>query len=126
MNNVAPDLVLSGASNINTGQLYTLTLGDVIDPGLDTVSEYVVNWGDGNIESFAAASVPANGEVTHTYSAEANVTIAVDLIDEDGTFVEVDTLDVIVGTPPTGVSLSVGGDVSVDGRRYILPSGQLY
>ena len=114
VNNVAPDLVLSGASAINTGQLYTLTLGDVIDPGDDTVATYIIDWGDGTTDTVAAGDLPGNRELTHTYGVAANVTIAVDLVDEDGTFLDVDTLAVAVGTPPDGVSVSVGGDASID------------
>ena len=34
--------------DVNEGSLYTLTLGAVTDPGTDTVTDYVVHWGDGS------------------------------------------------------------------------------
>ncbi len=45
--NVAPTIVLSGAGSVNEGATYTLALGPVTDPGDDTLTDYVVNWGDG-------------------------------------------------------------------------------
>ncbi|MGH7703165.1 MAG: Ig-like domain-containing protein, partial [Gemmatimonadales bacterium] len=47
VNNVAPTIALTGATNINEGSLYTLNLGTVTDPGTDTVSSYTIHWGDG-------------------------------------------------------------------------------
>ena len=56
--------------------------GAVTDPGADTVSSYVVHWGDGNTDTYAS-----NGAKTHTYADGPNdYTITVDLVDEDGTF----------------------------------------
>ena len=48
VNNVAPSIAISGDANVNEGSAYSLTLGAVTDPGTDTVSSYVVHWGDGN------------------------------------------------------------------------------
>ena len=61
--NVAPTIAISGAANVNEGSVYTLTLGAVTDPGTDTVSSYVVHWGDGNSDTYAS-----NGAKTHTYA----------------------------------------------------------
>ncbi len=80
--NVAPTIAISGAANVNEGSLYTLTLGAVTDPGTDTVTDYVVHWGDGNNDTYNS-----NGDVTHTYAdGDANRAITVDLVDEDGTY----------------------------------------
>ena len=38
---------------MNEGSVYTLTLGAVTDPGTDTVTSYVVHWGDGNSDTYA-------------------------------------------------------------------------
>src|SRR5207249_619633 len=64
---------------------YTLTLGNVVGPGADTVTGYSITWGDGTTESFSGSP---NGEVhTHTYANGPNdYTISVSLTDEDGTF----------------------------------------
>ena len=109
VNNVIPDIALSGASDVDEGALYTLNLGAVTDPGDDTVTTYRVNWGDGNTEDFASA-----GDVTHTYSTAGNYTINVTLIDEDGTHADVESLPVTVNPPAAGVSVNAGGDGSVD------------
>ena len=48
VDNVAPTIALSGNSNVDEGSTYTLTLGAITDPGTDTVTEYIVDWDDGN------------------------------------------------------------------------------
>ena len=60
---MAPSVAISGASNVNEGSPYSLTLGAVSDPGADTVSSYVVHWGDGNSNTYGT-----NGVKTHTYA----------------------------------------------------------
>ena len=79
--NVAPSIGISGAANVNEGAPYSLSLGSVTDPGTDTVSSYIVHWGDGNTDTYAS-----NGAKSHTYAdGPANRSITVDLVDEDGT-----------------------------------------
>ena len=63
MHNVAPPIAISGAASVNEGSVYTLTLGAVTDPGTDTVTSYIVHWGDGNSDTYATA-----GAKTHTYA----------------------------------------------------------
>ena len=63
VNNVAPSIAISGAANVNEGSAYSLTLGAVTDPGTDTVSSYVVHWGDGSDDTYAT-----NGAKSHTYA----------------------------------------------------------
>ncbi|MCA9261078.1 MAG: DNRLRE domain-containing protein, partial [Planctomycetales bacterium] len=63
ISNVAPSIALSGASSVAEGTEYTLTLGPVSDPGVDTVTQYVVHWGDGTSDVYLAP-----GAVTHTYA----------------------------------------------------------
>ena len=58
VNNVAPSIAISGAANVNEGSPYSLTLGAVSDPGTDTVSSYVVHWGDGNTDTYSTATAP--------------------------------------------------------------------
>src|SRR5207249_4554625 len=41
VNNVAPSITVSGASSIAEGSVYTLTLGTIADPGLDTVTGWI-------------------------------------------------------------------------------------
>ena len=80
--NVAPSIAISGEASVNEGATYTLTLGAVTDPGSDTVSSYLVYWGDGSSNSYST-----NGAKTHTYAdGPDDHAITVDLTDEDDTF----------------------------------------
>ncbi len=84
--NVVPSILLSGAAALDEGSDYTLTLGQVTDPGDDTVIAYVVDWGDGTTpDTYHSA-----GDVTHTYT-DGDITpkITVTLIDEDGSHARV-------------------------------------
>jgi hypothetical protein len=82
--NVAPTIAISGNANVNEGSLYTATLGAVTDPGTDTVTSYVVHWGDGSDDTYSS-----NGAKTHTYAdGDSNHAVTVDLVDEDGTFLD--------------------------------------
>ena len=81
VNNVAPTIVLSGANNVDEGATYGLTLGAISDPGDDTVTSWIVNWGDGT----PAETFLMGGLQNHTYADDGLYTIQVDLADEDGT-----------------------------------------
>src|SRR4029078_2649923 len=79
VNNVAPSIAISGAGSVNEGSSYSLTLGTVTDPGLDTVTSYIVLWGDGHSDTYGS-----NGVKTHTYAdGLASRSITVDLVHED-------------------------------------------
>ncbi len=98
VNNVPPSIPVSGARTVNVGSPYTLFLGTVVDPGADTVTAYLVHWGDGQTDTFA---IP--GTHSHTYSSgPATRNITVDLVDADGTYANVGTaLDVTTVIPPS-------------------------
>ena len=68
----------------NEGAAYTLTLGAVTDPGTDTVTSYIVHWGDGNATP-TARTAPRR---TPTPTAPNDYNVTVDLVDEDGTFLD--------------------------------------
>ena len=79
--NVAPTIQLAGAASVDEGSTYSLTLGAIIDPGDDTVTQWIVHWGDGGTDSYGSGGVQ-----THVYAdGPATPTIVVDLVDEDGT-----------------------------------------
>jgi large repetitive protein len=109
VNNVAPVIALAGADSVVEDTTYTLTLGAVTDPGTDTVTNYVVNWGDGTQSSYAAA-----GDVTHTYADPGNYTISVDLTDEDGTFTSAGSKAVTVNAASATVSIEAGADATLN------------
>src|SRR5205807_395781 len=64
VNNVAPTLAISGASSVNEGSIYSLTLGATADPGTDAVTSWVVHWGDGSRTTHRSAALK-----THTEAA---------------------------------------------------------
>ena len=72
------------------------------DPGTETVSSYIVHWGDGTDSTYTAG-----GNVTHTYTTAGSPVISVGLIDEDGTWSGVATQAVTVAGVPTQ-SVTVG------------------
>ncbi len=84
VNNVAPTIALIGTDHAVEDTTYTLTLGAVTDPGQDTVSSYMVNWGDGNNNAYSIT-----GNVNHIYANPGDFAINVDLVDEDGSYVNV-------------------------------------
>ncbi|TWU08136.1 LamG-like jellyroll fold domain-containing protein [Stieleria varia] len=84
VNNVAPTLTATGAAAVGGGVTYTLTLTDV-DPGNDTISQWIVNWGDGTITTYAGDP----SSVTHVYSndlAGLALDVTVSATDEDGQY----------------------------------------
>ncbi|MBK7954247.1 MAG: hypothetical protein IPK02_09950 [Candidatus Accumulibacter sp.] len=126
VNDVAPTLGLSGNGSAAEGSVYTLTLGSVNDPGADTVSQYVVHWGDGNTQSFLPAELLANRQVQHVYNdgdvSGTSRTITVDLVNEDGTFLVAGSHGVTVTNVPPSVPVS-GADSSDEGASYVLTVG---
>src|SRR5262249_18529232 len=90
--------------HVNEGASYSLTLGAITDPGTDTVSSYVVHWGDGSSSSFTGN---ASGQTaTHAYADGPNsYSITVDLTDEDGSYNNVGSpvSVTIVNVAPTAV-----------------------
>ncbi len=88
VNNVAPTIEISGADHVNEDAVYTLSLGSVVDPGTDTVGNYTVDWGDGNVNQYTADEVAnLSGNLTHVYAdGLVHRTINVGLTDEDGEF----------------------------------------
>ena len=59
VNDVAPTVSLSGNESTLEGSLYTLTLGDVVDPSTtDAITAYVVNWGPTPLTRLALQKPP--------------------------------------------------------------------
>jgi PKD repeat protein len=98
---VLPTMQLTGANSVTEGTPYTLTLGELIDPGSELgvipVQEYRVNWGDGNVEIVSTAT-----DVQHTFvDGQFTNLIRVDVVTASGTFVDVARLEVqIVNAAP--------------------------
>src|SRR5260370_20446025 len=76
---------LAGNATVNEGSVYTLNLGNVVDPGTDTVSGFTVNWGDGSSDSFTGS--PNSLSETHTYAdGPASRALTGEPPDADGSF----------------------------------------
>jgi Tol biopolymer transport system component len=107
-----------GRPVVPEGTEYALTLGPVNDPGRDTVSQYVVRWGDGQTSTFDASNpLPADRVVRHAYADGPAVhTITVDLEDEDGTYSAVASRDVSVTNRPPAVQVN-GPTAAVPGQE---------
>ena len=117
--NVAPSIAISGAPSVNEGASYSLTLGAVTDPGSDTVTSYIVHWGDSSSSTYSTAGVK-----THTYADGPNShAITVDLVDEDGT--HLDRANVLsVSVLNLAPSIAISGAASVnEGSPYSLTLG---
>ncbi len=94
-----------------------MTLGRINDPGNDSVTTYVVDWGDGSSNTYTAG-----GNVTHTYAdgpGLANITVG--LVDEDGSHdsagtlgLRIDNADpVALNDPEAPASYTLGQDSSL-------------
>lgn len=88
------------------GVAATLRIGSITDPGQDTVTSIVVNWGDGTSESFAWPLT--SSDLPHVYPANGEYSATVDLTDEDGTYLDrAAALSMVVHNLPPAVFLTV-------------------
>lgn len=65
---------------IREGEQVTVELTGLTDPGPDTVTQWIVNWGDGTSDTY----LTAEGPKTHVYGLAGNPQITIDVVDEDG------------------------------------------
>jgi uncharacterized repeat protein (TIGR01451 family) len=115
--NVPPTIALQGGESIVEGSTYTLTLGAITDPGNDTVTHQHVHWGDDHTDIYATT-----GDITHTYKdGDANHTITVDLVDEDGTHIAAGTRQITVTNAIPIVA--AGEDISLTAGETLTRSG---
>ncbi|MBI1293414.1 PKD domain-containing protein [bacterium] len=115
VNNVAPTLAVQrSAPNVDEGSTFTLTLGLINDPGDDTVTGYVVTWGDGAVITYSVGAT-----LTHVYAEDGNYDIRIDVIDEDGVHTGAAETSVTVNnvaptvTAGTSQTITLGGPVTV-------------
>lgn len=121
VNNVAPTIALTGDASVGEGSVFNLNLGAVTDPGDDTVTQYVVFWGDGTSNNYGTA-----GNKTHMYDDNAAVTgpVTVTLVDEDGAHALAGTFNRTVNNvAPTAIPLN-GGPVNEGSPGLVLFVGQ--
>ena len=122
--NAAPTISISGSGSASEGSPYTLTLGAVSDPGSDTVSQYIIHWGDGTSSTLDAADLPPDRTVLHTYAdGSSSYAISVDLVDEDGSYTDRANLH-SVSVSNVAPTLTISGPGSVDeGSPFTLALG---
>src|SRR5439155_12644809 len=91
----------------------------VTDPGSDTVTSWIVHWGDGSSDTYTS-----NGAKTHTYAdGPSSPAITVDLVDEDGTFLDrANAKSVTVNNVAPSIAISGNASVS-EGSSYSLTLG---
>lgn len=106
--NVSPDVLLDSSSSVVAGSAFELTVGATSDPGQDTITSLVVDWGDGVIET-----LDVNGAFSHVYSEAGERTVAVSLRDEDGLHQNVATRNVQVLGRPASLSMEAGADATI-------------
>ena len=87
------------------------------DPGLDTITEWIIDWGDGRSGTVAGDESTA----THTYDAEGDYIVTVTARDEDGTHqIGTRTLTVLpttlrvetVDAAPDGIDINFNGAIT--------------
>jgi hypothetical protein len=79
--NLPPDAEITDPYNVDEGQPFVLSVA-TSDPGPDTVTSIVVDWGDGTQDSISGSSA----NVSHTYGSSAIYEINITVTDEDGTW----------------------------------------
>ena len=113
VNPVAPQFTITGGPDVlDEGQIYTL---DIAGPGDASVMSYTVSWGDGKIE----AVVSSTTTLTHTYTDNGDMNIAVALKNETGLFLAESTLAVLVHNVAPTLWLSSTGSLN-EGLPYTL------
>ncbi|HEX6962661.1 MAG TPA: right-handed parallel beta-helix repeat-containing protein [Lacipirellula sp.] len=118
VSNVIPDAPLSTPDgDLNEGETFTIDVGPAVDPGNDTISAYRINWGDGTNDVYVG-NLSTVSTHTHTYQdglASPNVTVTLDIFDDDGTWNAVESLNILVhNIDPTADGGFFAFDAAVD------------
>ena len=119
VSNVAPTLTLSGDSLVDEGSVYTLNLS-AIDPGNDTISEWIIDWGDGTSTNGVLGEVISGNpdSVTHVYADGDNqYTITATAVDEDGVYT--------AGAPLTLNVHDVAPSITIAGQTLAAEGSQI-
>ncbi|MCY2953933.1 MAG: PKD domain-containing protein [Planctomycetota bacterium] len=95
-NNLPPTLSITGNSTVNEGATYSLNLA-ATDPGSDSITSWIINWGDGNNQTLAGNP----SSVTHTYPDNGAYTISATATDEDATYAANSKTLTVMNVAPT-------------------------
>jgi Cohesin domain len=127
VDNVVPTVALTGASTVDEGSLYTLSIGALTDPGNDTPTSFRVIWGDGTFDVLTPAQLALmSGQVTHTYlDGPGGVTqVSVEITDEDGVHANAGVLSLTVNNVDPFGSFTNGGPVNAGTDGFVTWFGQ--
>jgi PKD repeat protein len=106
--NVAPTMLISGPAWASDGSQYSLQLSWQ-DPGDDTITQWTINWGDGQVETIDGNPSAAS----HTFTQAGPHTISASATDEDGTYYAAGSFEVLVSaTPDTSAPTAMLGALS--------------
>lgn len=139
VNNTAPEINITGPTTVHAGQAHSFTFS-VTDPGEDTVTEWRIDWGDGNIQTVSGNEV----SLSHTYAVGGlSHQLIASAMDEDGIWSSADLLISNAGFSPVqrydavsaafemdiGESFSLfdatGVTIGPDGLLYVVGDGSL-
>lgn len=79
--NTPPAVDLDSPSTVTAGVAHTWNI-EISEPGDDTISSIVVEWGDGSSTTVSGGAT----SVTHTYLADGDYLADITVTDEDGTY----------------------------------------
>lgn len=119
VNNIVPVLTIDGPDQVDEGVTYDLTLSDIVDPGTDTATHWIVNWGDGTSDEFTSG-----GTHSHVFRRSGANTISVTIRDDDGDHVSVATHTVNVSDVSPSIAVSGPTEVN-EGSSYQLDLGTI-
>jgi hypothetical protein len=112
--NVGPMLTLGGADSVDEGLEYALSLA-AADPGDDTISEWNIDWGDGENENVAGDTT----SLTHTYAdGSQTYSITATATDEDGSFDATASVEILNVVPSATLS---GSNLNLDAAGQPIP-----
>lgn len=107
VSDVTPQATVCGPASLNEGQAFTLSLG-VVDPGIDRVSSWTIDWGDGFLDD-----LPGNpSSAQHVYLDNGQYRIRALFRDEDGAYPAPPLAVVVHNVAP---SINLPGAVQVAG-----------
>jgi PKD repeat protein len=112
--NVAPTLTATGLEASYIGEDFVLDLTSS-DPGVDTISEWRIDWGDGQIVDYSGSP----GRISHVYSSVlGKVLIRATASDEDGSYL-LDPLQVVVLPLPLPADATLDFSGSLPGELRV-------
>jgi subtilase family serine protease len=120
--NATPVLTLTGPASVTDDQDYVLGLS-ASDLDLNTVGNWLVNWGDGSSGNLAAAA----GNLAHRYALPGDYTVNVTATDEAGAHAATASVKVVAGTlKVTDVQTTATGFKVKFNRAYVPELLNLY